>query len=266
MKHALIVGGNSGIGEDLAKRYTKDNVKVIGTYRQTPGVLTESSSGVDFYQLDVTNPENIDSFIEYLRDREYRWDIIVFSVGTLEPIGNFYDLDFNQWEQSYTANYFGQLRVMHGVRKLANPGATVIFFTGGAPSGVLQRFSAYSVAKIGLTKMVEYLDVEDKEVKYAIVGPGWVNTRIHEQTIAAGEDAGSNLQRTQLFLEKGEVGTPLQDIYGCINWIASKSKQMVGGRNFSVVWDAWGDKKGSEDLESNLSHDDNLFKIRRFEG
>jgi NAD(P)-dependent dehydrogenase (short-subunit alcohol dehydrogenase family) len=264
-KHILIIGINSGIGEALATRYVADDALVIGTYRQNVGSSIKSIDSLDSYKLDVTDPESIDDFIKHLKNQEYRWDIVIFSIGTLEPIGNFFDLDFNQWEQSYSTNFFGQLRVMHMVRKFAKSGATAIFFTGGAPSGVLQRFSAYSVAKIGLTKMVEYLDVEDNEIKYAIVGPGWVNTSIHKQTITAGDAAGENLKRTQLFLEEDKQGTPLDDIYDCINWIAGKSKKVTGGRNFSVVWDAWGNKSGSDELESNLIHDNNLFKIRRVE-
>ena len=265
MKQVLIIGINSGIGKALAGRYVEDGAKVLGTYRQVQSSSIDYTDNIDSYQLDITMPQSISDFIEYLQNKNYQWDIVVFSVGTLEPIGDFFDLEFDQWEHSYSTNFFGQLKVMHGIRKLAKQDATVVFFTGGAPSGVLQKFSAYSIAKIGLTKMVEYLDSEDDTIKYSIVGPGWVSTKIHEQTINAGSNAGKNLERTQTFLKEKEKATPLDDIYDCINWISVKSKQVVGGRNFSVVWDAWGNKPGSNEFESKLTHDNNLLKIRRFE-
>jgi len=266
VRQILVVGINSGIGEALALRYLEEGAVVVGTYRQNPSATLELNPEIEQYPLDVTEQNRVEEFVKYLRDKGFCWDTVVFSVGTLEPIGEFYKLDFTQWEHSYSTNFFGQLRVMHEVRELAAPDATAVFFTGGAPAGVLTRFSAYSVAKIGLTKMVEYLDAEDVGVKYAFVGPGWVNTKIHQQTMNAGDAAGGNLERTRTFLEEGGEGTPLDDIYDCINWIAAKSKRVVGGRNFSVVWDAWGESLQADELESQLMSDDSLFKIRRFEG
>lgn len=266
VNHVLIIGINSGIGEALAARYLSEGAKVAGTYRKTRSKTIESLPDIETFALDVADPASVELFCEQLQEVGFRWNLIVFSVGTLEPIGEFHKLNYDQWEASFSTNFFGQLRLLSGLRDLAQPDASVIFFTGGAPGGVLPRFSAYSVAKIGLTKMVEYLDEEDADVKYAIVGPGWVNTRIHQQTLNAGENAGDNLKRTRSFLLKGEQGTSFEDIYKCINWIVAKNKRQVGGRNFSVVWDAWGKREGSNELESRMLQDENLFKLRRFEG
>ena len=130
---------------------------------------------------------------------------------------------------------------------------------------MLPRFSAYSVAKIALSKMVEYLDAENDNVKYVVVGPGWVNTKIHEQTLRAGGRAGENIDRIRGFLAAGGSGTPIQYIYDCINWLADAPKQLVGGRNFSVVWDTWGRRNGAAALAERLAADPDLFKLRRRE-
>ena len=96
--------------------------------------------------------------------------------------------------------------------------------------------------------MVEYLDAENDNVKYVVVGPGWVNTKIHEQTLRAGGRAGENIDRIRGFLAAGGSGTPIQYIYDCINWLADAPKQLVGGRNFSVVSDTWGRRNGAAAL------------------
>ena len=247
-KKILIIGVNSGIGEALAIRYAQKGAMIIGTYRKSPSTICSSVENIVSYKLDISNPKNIDSFHDYLANTSFNWDIIIFSVGVLEPIGNFLDTDFSQWEKSFSTNFFGQLQLMHGVRKLANLNATAIFFTGGAPGGVLQNYSSYSIAKIGLTKMVEYLDA-----------------KIHEQTIKSQDNSGSNLERTKLFLKNKEKGTTFNDIYDCINWIDSRNKKVVGGRNFSVVWDSWGDRAGSNELEDDLINNIDLYKMRRSE-
>ena len=264
-KKILMIGLNSGIGEALAIRYAKSGAMIIGTYRESPSSICSSVENIVSYKLDISDSKNIDSFLDFLVDRGFNWDIIIFSVGVLEPISNFLDANFSQWKKSFSTNFFGQLQLMHRVRKLANSNATAIFFTGGAPGGVLKNYSSYSVAKIGLTKMVEYLDAEDYEIKYSIVGPGWVDTKIHEQTIKSQNNSGSNIERTKLFLKNKENGTSFNDIYECINWIDSKSKNLVGGRNISVVWDSWGNRVGANELENDLMNNIDLYKFRRFE-
>lgn len=263
--HVLIIGANSGIGEALAARYINDGVNVVGTYRSNI-CKNIQVNGIELYQLDINDNESIKEFSSKLQYDHYSWDLVIFSVGTLEPIGNFQSVEFEEWQNSFSTNFFGQLHLLRRLRNLASTSATVVFFTGGAPGGVLPNYSAYSVAKIALTKMVEYLDAEDSNVKYAIVGPGWVNTKIHLQTIKAGNMAGENLGKTQSFLENDSDETTMQDIFECINWIAGSSKLNVGGRNFSVVWDDWGDQDEAPKLEARLSADINLFKLRRYEG
>ena len=263
-RHVLIAGVTSGIGEGLARLYRRAGTAVTGTYRRAEDAdrLVEGVSG---HRVDVTDGASVAALAADLKSAGYRWDMLISSIGTLEPIGAFHATDFEDWRRSFEANYFGQLHLVHALRALHAPGATVVFFTGGAPNGVLPRFSAYSVAKIALTKMVEYLDAEDDDIKYAIVGPGWVNTKIHEQTLRAGGRAGENIDRTRGFLAAGGPGTPIQDIYDCINWLADAPKQLVGGRNFSVVWDTWGSRNGVAELTGRLAADPDLFKLRRRE-
>ena len=263
-RQILIIGVNSGIGKSLALRYANDDTIVTGTYRSEPSNAIKSIDNIDLHKLDIVDSISMDNFLGYLYNKKYAWDVVIFSVGTLEPIGNFFDLNFSQWQRSFSSNFFGQLQLMHSVRKFAKLDSTVIFFSGGSPSGVSPCFSSYNVAKIGLIKMVEYLDAEDNKVKYTIVGPGWVDTKIHQKTIKAGNNAGSGLDRTKFFLENTGHSTSVDEIYRCIEWVATKSKKIVGGRNFSVVYDSWGSKEGSNDLEVNLMSDNALFKIQRF--
>ncbi|MEW6329827.1 MAG: SDR family oxidoreductase [Pseudomonadota bacterium] len=260
----MIAGVASGIGEGLAALYLRDGASVTGTYRSSID-KARIAPAITSYCVDITRPQDISTIVAELRTHGYRWDVLISSIGTLTPIGGFLNTDFGEWKRSFETNYFGQLDLVHSLRPLSRANATVVLFTGGAPGGVLPSFSAYSVAKIALTKMVEYLDAEDPDVKYLIVGPGWVNTKIHAQTLEAGEAAGGNLHRTRDFLTAGKPGTPMEDIYGCINWLVEQPKQVVGGRNFSVVWDAWGTRPQSDTLLRRLADNPALFKLRRYE-
>jgi len=257
-KTVVLVGLSSGIGAALAAHYHAKGMRVLGTSRRDPTA----------YPLDVNNRAQIQQFRETLQKQGIRWNILILSVGVLEPIGLFLEQPFAAWEQAYRANALGQWEVLHALHDLRSDDATVFFFAGGAMNGVLERYSAYGVAKIALMKMTEYLHQEDPTTRYAIVGPGWVPTPIHEQTLRAGAAAGSNFSRTAAFLEQDPVthadDAPIfRDIAACLDWITQQPRDLVGGRNFSVVHDAWGERPGAERLRTALATDPDVFRLRR---
>ena len=59
---------------------------------------------------------------------------------------------------------------------------------------------------------------------------------------------------------QNKTGTSFDDIYSCIRWLCCCGKDVVGGRNFSVVHDAWDTKK----LKQALLNDINMYKLRRY--
>ena len=138
----------------------------------------------------------------------------------------------------------------------------VVFFAGGGTNNPFTNYSAYCVSKILLIKMCELLDDENTDLNVFIVGPGWVRTKIHDQTLDNPKGAGNSYERTLEFLESEGSGTSYEDIYDCINWCIAKGRDVAGGRNFSVVYDTW--RQGGEQLAEQLRGDSDKFKLRRF--
>jgi NAD(P)-dependent dehydrogenase (short-subunit alcohol dehydrogenase family) len=135
----------------------------------------------------------------------------------------------------------------------------VIFFAGGATNSAIERYSAYTVSKIASIKMCELLDFEISDTKFTILGPGWVKTKIHQSTIREPINSGKNFARTSEMLQGNEMN-PMSKVIECCNWVISQPKEVVGGRNFSVVYDKWGDLE----LNNELLENENLYKLRRF--
>jgi hypothetical protein len=90
------------------------------------------------------------------------------------------------------------------------------------------------------------------------VGPGWVKTKIHEATLKAGALAGSNYERTLQKLA-GRECTPMDTVLDCCDWVVRAPRSVVGGRNISAVFDAWGSRK----LERMLAADSEMYRLRR---
>ena len=78
------------------------------------------------------------------------------------------------------------------------------FLVGGAINRAFSNYSAYSLGKIDLVKFCELIHNECHDIHAVAVGTGWVATKIHRQTIEAGDLAGDNLVTTRGFLSTGK--------------------------------------------------------------
>jgi NAD(P)-dependent dehydrogenase (short-subunit alcohol dehydrogenase family) len=261
----FILGINSDIGTALAQRYRAQGYTVIGTYRNKNHLNTLlTQPGIRLLHCDIAKKSSVRKCLDKFRKLAQKWDIFISCAGTLEPIGSFFDCDFNRWEESITVNAISQLRFLHGMHPFRRKGrlCQVVFLAGGGTNSPLTNYSAYCTAKIMLIKMCELLDDENRDLNVFIIGPGWVRTKIHNQTLKSRLRSGKNYDRALKFLRSDNPGTPYQDIYDCIHWCIRQGRQAAGGRNFSVVHDRWRNKGLS--LARQLRADTNKFKLRRF--
>ena len=109
--------------------------------------------------------------------------------------------------------------------------------------------------------MCELLYNENPDLNVFIAGTGWVRTKIHDQTLTAGKNAGANFETTKEFIETNQAGTSHGDIAEMIVWGISRGKSVSSGRNFSIVHDAW--RGGGDSLAEDLAADPEQFKLRR---
>lgn len=223
-RRAIVLGIGSDIGSEIARRLCDDGWSVRGYRRSEPG---------------ASEP----------------WDLLICCYGTLNPIGDFFSADINAWEVGVAANLFGPLRRVQQYYPHRRPGASVCLFSGAGNAGPAPTYSAYCVAKIALTKMVECMDAESPDCKFFVLGPGVVRTKIHDQTLRAGARA-ANRERVRDFLKSGDPGTSHDDIYACLMACVAAPKVAVGGRNIYVPADDWGRLVA-------LAGDPHMFKLRR---
>lgn len=262
-KSAIIISASSDIGFALSKHWLSREWKVFGTYR-TSSSETKELLDQDVYltHCDLSQEASISKACKELRDKCPRWDVLVLAPGKIDPIGPFLSSDFSEWEESIQVNFTSQLRVVHELLEIRkNDGVfspLVLFFAGGGTNNATVNFSAYTVSKVALIKICELLAEEIDNTRFAIIGPGWVKTKIHKQTLRAGEKAGTSYHQT-LNKYKSEDWTPMQRVLDCCDYMVFAPKEVISGRNFSVVYDAW----NTNELENALISDSNMYKLRR---
>jgi len=263
-KNYLIVSISSDFGLALANNWLDNGHVVIGTYRNFNDRLKElETKGAILFKCDLASSLDIDNVCKNI-SKDYDWDVLCIAPATLEPVGEFIKTSFNEWEKSISLNFTSQMRIIFNLipsrRKDSNNGPIVILFAGGGTNNATKNYSAYTISKIAQIKMTELLDAEIPDSRFCIIGPGWVNTKIHEATIKAGiNNAGENYQKT-LDIINSKNDSNLEKVVECCNWVISSSRDIISGRNFSLVYDEW----GTDSLNEKLKKDSNLFKLRRF--
>lgn len=263
MNNIFMLGASSDIAASLAERFLKRGDHVLGTFRQRTASLAHlEKSGVNLVPVDIASAESVQALATSVAQKKYKWNIFISAVGLLDPIGPFFSLDFDAWEKSVEVNFTAQLRVLHALyslRDTARP-CKIILFAGGGTNNPFDNYSAYCLGKLALIKMCELLDSEYKNIQISIIGTGWVNTKIHQQTLSAGGMAGVNFDKTQEFIREPEnKGATLEDVGECIDWCLAAPREAVSGRNFSVIHDPW----RSPDFLRQLQSDPDLCKLRR---
>lgn len=261
---AIIVSGSSDIGSALCKRWVERGWSVAGTYRRKSGqVRILQKMGARFFPCDLSRKNSVQNACQRLKKEVGSWDVLVLCPGTQEPVGAFERCDFDKWEHSVRVNFLSQLRLLHSLLRFRSRrsrlGPCVLFFAGGGTNSAPVNYSAYTVSKIALIKMSELLDAEILDVRFTILGPGWVKTKIHRETLRAGKRAGRNFKTTREKLADGSC-TPMERVLDCCDWLTRTPKRLIGGRNFSVVYDRWGDKS----LEKKLETEPHFYKLRRY--
>ncbi len=263
-KVAVIVSITSDIGTALAKRYARDGYAIVGTYRSKKQLNElKGISGLHIFPCDISDKKSIAGFIRNFKALGLKWDVFISCPCDVFPICAFFGCDFDEWNDSIHVNAIEQLRVLHELHPFRNKGtiADVVFFAGGGVNNAVLNFSAYTISKITLIKMCEFLDFENKDLNIFAVGPGWTKTKTHDLVLKKLDKADEKYVKTLERMESGKW-TSMDDIYGCIRWLCKKGRVVAGGRNFSVMSDKWkGEESGK--LEKELIGDPDMYKLRR---
>jgi len=251
----LIIGIKSGIGTALSEHLKSLGEKVVGTSRSI-SESEEEDSGL--FTLDVSSLDSIIGFTEKL-SQTYAWNRLIFCPAVMTPIGLFRKIDIDEWVSTFNINFTNQvylLRKLLPLRRGELP--RVVFFAGGGTNSAPKHYSAYTISKIALVKLVELLNEEIDDVCFSIIGPGWVKTKIHDQSLAPGLEELEAFKETNRRIKDCDF-VPMEKVVRSIMWLFSQSKEIVGGRNFSTAHDPF----DSDDFIELISSDYDALKLRR---
>lgn len=239
-KTVIITGVSRGIGYHLAKRFLKEGFKVIGISRSDTDIKDDNFQHI---RMDVGNIDEISNNISKINTENLYG--LINNAGVHGPLGPFEKNNMKEWIDAFYVNLFGAATLTQlCIPSLRKNKGFVIFLSGGGSGFAKPNFSAYSVSKTAMARLVENLGEElYPDVYVYCVAPGPNRTKMLESAIQAGDKI------------REEDIVDFEEPEKLCLFLAKNRDPRYSGKFIHVVdkYDKWGDEELSDDM----------YKLRR---
>ncbi len=187
-KVVVITGASSGIGEATARLLAQHGAHVVMGARRLERLealatdIRSKGGTVSYQQLDVTNRESMEAFLQYAQTTYGRVDVLVNDAGVM-PLSNLEALKVDEWNQMIDVNLRG---VLHGIAAalplFQKQGSGHFVNIGSLGSYTVQRTAAvYAATKFAVRALTDGLRQEvGNDIRVTLIAPGVVQSELAE--------------------------------------------------------------------------------------
>ena len=230
-KIVLVTGASRGIGLEVAKLFSKEGYKVIGTSRGdfNLGDLIGDSSAISV-QLDLMSKESINDLFEVLKTKDILPSVLINNAGiTKDQL--FLRMKDKDWDEVIETNLNGLFRVTKAFIKpmVKNKFGRVINISSVAGlmgnSGQV-NYSSSKSAMVGFSRSLAK-ELGSRNITSNVVAPGFIET---DMTTFLNDDDKIEVSKNIPMKRFGTV----EDVAKCIVFLASDNANYITGQIISV--------------------------------
>lgn len=271
-KNVIITGGSLGIGLELAKKAARAGARVIIAARNQADsekaladLKSISAQDHQIYKIDVGQYDEVQTFAKWCADRFGSIDGLVNCAGVYGPIGKLPQIDIKKFDEAIRINFLGTVYMCHAFIPIMKAATRkkIINYSGGGAATPFPHYMAYATSKIAIVRFTENLSLEMNGDCFDVncVAPGFVITRLHQDTLVAGPELcqPAFYENTKKQIEAG--GVPPDKAANLTVYLLSEASDGITGKFISAPWDAWED----EAFRAKLRTDKDFATLRRID-
>jgi len=271
-KTIIVTGGSLGIGFAVAKKCAMEGARVILAARNENDLMNAleeikkiSSEEHLYYSIDISKLEDVKNFAEWCNQKNIEVNGLVNCAGIYGPIGKTTEIDLTKFADAIQVNFLGTVFMCIVFAPLikSDTRKKIINYSGGGAASPFPNYSAYATSKIAIVRFTENLSIELADSNFDIncVAPGFVITRLHQQTLEVGKEKAGNsfFENTKKQIETG--GVPPEKAADLTVYLLSEESNGITGKFISAPWDNWNEI----DFQKLLRDDKDFATLRRID-
>lgn len=245
-KTALVTGGASGIGREIALLFGQQGATVaIGDINEDAASsvaeeITEAGGAAFGVRLDVTEMASAETAIAAIVDRSGSLDVLVNNAG-IGMVGNLTETSPHDFARLVAVNVYGVYNCSHvGVKQMLSQdpkGGRIVNMASVAGQVAVARRFAYGTTKGAVISMTQStaMDYVDQGIRCNCICPGTVETPFVEAYLQQYHAGEIEETRQQLHARQplGRMGRP-QEIGPLALYLASDEAAYVTGAQMVI--------------------------------
>ena len=192
MKTVLVTGSSSGLGKSIIEKFASMGYNTIITYNNNMDAAEKFNSYIkekykvnsEFYKLDITDEENINSLVTTLKNKQINIDVLVNNAGI--AIDNEYtDKTKEEFLKVVTTNLVGTFLVTKAFGSLMYESKNGVIINVSSNNSIDSYYSEsidYDASKAGINNMTHnFANILSPYIRVNTVCPGWKDTPMNTE-------------------------------------------------------------------------------------
>ncbi len=236
-KLALVTGGTKGIGLSVVNEFLDLGASVITVSRTENDLkkirkLIDEPGRLETFKADISNPNERNDLIAFIKDHWPHLDILVNNVGMniRKPITEYSQAEYDKIISTNLHSVFDLTRMAFPLLKLSDQG-NVINITSVAGLTFLRTGAIYAMTKAAVIQLTKNLAGEwaKYNIRVNAIAPWYIKTPLVETVLGDPNYLKDVLARTPL----KRVGNP-EDVSGAVAYLCMPASAYITGHCLNV--------------------------------